>query len=290
MASTPIVFQKLSQATTLYQPLTEVAASPEDGPTTVLILGFMGGTTQNLARYSREYNMLYPAARIIVVTSTLTDTPGFKILRSAEDLKQRAEIPAKVLLASTKNEGDRLLVHAFSNGGGMTLAAICKAYRRLTGTVLPARIVVFDSLPGGDKFTKEFSRWVRAISVGLPASPFLQWPARVLIVIIVIVLMGLPSLFGLENAATQARRELNDENLINLNAKRLYIYSEADALIGANEVREYAAESAAKNWDVETVNFGSSGHVRHAIVDKGESKCFSNVTMPARRKTSTACF
>lgn len=233
--------------------------------------------------------MLYPAARIIVVTSTLTDTPGFKILRSAEDIKQRAEIPARALLASTKNEGDKLLVHAFSNGGGMTLAAVCKAYRRLTGTVLPARIVIFDSLPGGDRFTSEFSRWVSAIAVGLPANPLVQWPARVLIGILVIILLGLPSLLGLENAATQTRRELNDENLVNLNAKRLYIYSEADALIGANDVREYARESATKGWDVETVNFGSSGHVRHAIVDKGESKYSSNVAMPARRETSTPC-
>lgn len=218
-------------------------------------------------RYSQKYNTLYPGARIIVVTSTLTDTPGFKMLRSSEDLKQRAEIPVIALLASTRNEADRLLVHAFSNGGGMTLAAVSKAYRRLTGTVLPARIVVFDSLPGGDQFGSEFGRWVKAISVGLPKNPLVQWPATVLIVLVVIILLGMPSLFGLENAATQARRELNDENLISLKAKRLFLYSEADALIGAKDVREYASESASKGWDVETVNFGNSGHVRHAIVD-----------------------
>jgi hypothetical protein len=80
-------------------------------------------------------------------------------------------------------------------------------------------------------------------------------------------LLGLPSLLGHKNAAARARADLNEEKLICPESKRLYLYSEADALIGANEVREHVAECVSKGWYVETVNFQVSGHVRHAIVD-----------------------
>jgi hypothetical protein len=75
----------------------------------------------------------------------------------------------------------------------------------------------------------------------------------------------LPSLAGRKNAAAKARGDLNDEKLIGLKLKRLYLYSEADALIGANEVREHVAECALKGWYVKIVNFQISGHTRHAI-------------------------
>jgi hypothetical protein len=264
--ATAIAFQKLSRTTTIYEPPLD-AVSPADAPSTILVVGWMGGTIKNLSRYTTKYNALYPAARLIVVTSTLTDTPGFKALLSPAELKQRGDTPARALLADTKSTNGRLLIHVFSNGGGMNLANISKTYERMAGRPLPARAVIFDSLPGGDKFTNEFSRWVNAIAIGLPSNPLVRWPGQVLIALMVIVLLGLPSLFGVENAATKARRDLNDKKLINSKAKRLYIYSEADALIGAREVREYAAESAAKGWDVEKIDFGTSGHVRHAIVD-----------------------
>ena len=268
--ATAITFQKLSQTTTIYEPPTKSQLNGESGndnPTTILICGWMGGTARNLSRYTTKYNSLYPFARLIVVTSTLTDTPGFRALLSPEELKQRSEIPARAVLSSNKLEDKRLLVHVFSNGGGMNLTGVSKAYERLAGCPIPARTVIFDSLPGGDKFTNEYSRWINAIAIGLPSNPLVRWPARVLIALMVILLLGLPALFGIENAATKTRRDLNDAKLINLKAKRLYIYSEADALIGGDEVREHAAESAAKGWNVKTLNFENSGHVRHAIVD-----------------------
>lgn len=149
----------------------------------------------------------------------------------------------------------------------MNLAAVSKTYRQLTGAALPARLILFDSLPGGDKFMNEFSRWVDALAVGLPSNIFIRWPALVLLGLVVVVQLGLPSLVGIENAATKARGDLNDEKLICPKSKRLYLYSEADALIGANEVREHADECASKGWYVKTVNFQVSGHIRHAIVD-----------------------
>ncbi|RVX73839.1 hypothetical protein B0A52_02729 [Exophiala mesophila] len=267
MPTEPIVFQRLSDTTTIYEPPPDAATPTNEGPTTILICGWMGGTARNLSRYTTKYNTLYPAARIVLISSTPTDTPGFRILLSSKHRKQRADAPAKALILDAQAEGSRLLVHAFSNGGGMSLGAISKAYQQLSGTALPARLVVFDSVPGGDKFTKEFGRWVGAFAVGLPSNILIRWPALVLLGLVVAVQLGLPSLFGTANAATKARADLNDEKLINPQSKRLYLYSDADALIGANEVREHAAESASKGWSVETINFKTSGHIRHAIED-----------------------
>lgn len=271
MTSTAVIFERLSPTTIIYKPPIDAAVTVKDAPSTILICGFLGATTSNMSRYSEKYNTLYPTARIIVVTSTLNDALGFRALQSSEELNQRAEIPARALLASTGNGDNMLLVHAFSNGGGITLASVSRAYHRIAGTALPARMVVLDSLPGGDHLRNELGRWVNAIGVRLPSNPFVKWPAKFLIVLVIIILIGLPSLFGYENAITRARNDLIDEDFINSQAKRLYIYSEADALVGANDVREHAAASAARGWNVETVNFGDSGHVRHAIVYKGKS-------------------
>lgn len=263
--ATAIVFQRLSQTTTIYEP-PQSSISPNNAPTTILIVGWMGSTNRNLSRYATKYNALYPAARLVVVTSALSDTAGFRALLSRTELIQRAEVPVRALLADTKSGNGRLLIHVFSNGGGFNLANMSKTYERIAGVPLPARAVIFDSLPGGDKFTNEFGRWVNAIAFALPSNPVIRWPGRVLVALMVIALFGIPSVFGIENGATKARRELNDEKFLNAKAKRLYLYSEADALIGAKEVREYAVESAAKGWDVKTIDFRTSGHVRHAIV------------------------
>lgn len=267
MATKAINFQRLSNTTAIYEPPPDAAASTHEFPTTVLICGWMGGKARSLSRYTTKYNSLYPAARIVIVSSALTDAPGFRALLSSSKLEQRADAPAKALLPSSHAEEGRLLIHAFSNGGGMNLAAVSKAYLQLTGAALPARLIVFDSLPGGDKFTNEFTRRVEALAVGLPSNIFIRWPALVLLALVVFVQLGLPSLLGRDNAATKARGDLNDEKLIYPQSKRLYLYSEADALIVANEVREHAAECASEGWYVETVNFQVSGHLRHAIVD-----------------------
>jgi hypothetical protein len=262
-----IIFQRLSDTTTIYEPPSGATTSIHEGPTTILICGWMGGRARSLSRYTTEYNKLYPFARIILVSSAYTDSPDFRALLSRGNRKQRADAPAKALLPGAGAKEAKLLIHAFSNGGGINLAAISKAYRQLTDAALPARLVVFDSLPGGDELTEEFSRWLDALAVGLPSNILLRWPALGLLALVIIVQLGLPPLLGRKNVATRAREDLNDDKLISPHSRRLYLYSEADKLIGANEVREHAAECASKGWQVETVNFQTSGHVRHAIVN-----------------------
>jgi hypothetical protein len=132
---------------------------------------------------------------------------------------------------------------------------------------LPARLTVFDSLLGGDRFMNEFSRWVSALAVGLPSNIFRRWPALLLLALAVTVQLGSPSLAGRKNAAAKARGDLNDEELIGPKSKRPYLYPQAEVLIRANEVREYAAECVLKGWYVEIVKFQISGYVRHAIAD-----------------------
>jgi hypothetical protein len=130
MTTKPIVFQRLSDTTTIYEPPPNAAAPTDGGPTTILVCGWMGGKARSLSRYTTKYNTLYPAARIVLISSQPEDTPGFRILLSSKERKQRADAPAKALLLNDQAQGSRLLIHAFSNGGSMSLGAVRKAFLR----------------------------------------------------------------------------------------------------------------------------------------------------------------
>jgi hypothetical protein len=128
MATEGIVFQKLSSTTSIYEPLLDAAASTNEGPTTILIFGWMGGKTRSLSRYTTKYNTLYPAARILLVTSAVSETPGLRALHSSRESKQRTEAPAKTLLLNARAEEEKLLIYTFLKGCSMNLASVSKAY------------------------------------------------------------------------------------------------------------------------------------------------------------------
>jgi hypothetical protein len=269
MASRGLPFQKLSDSTTVYQPPQDVidASDKDDAPRRILILGWLGATARNMTRHAQKYNDLYPGARIVVVTSNLTtDIPGFQMFKRTEYLEWQAEIPAKTLIGDLGSRGPvRLLVHAFSNGGAMALANIAKGYRCQMNFELPARCIIFDSCPGGDTWRGEHKRWETAIAIGGSTNPLIRWPMKIINWIFVLIILWLPLFLGNENAMTQTRRELLDDSLIQEEAKRLFLYSEADALVGAQDVRDFAAESAALGYEVELDNFGETRHIMHAM-------------------------
>jgi len=78
------------------------------------------------------------------------------------------------------------------------------------------------------------------------------------------------NVLGLSNLVEIARRDLNDGKLANLGARRLYIYSEADKLIGWKDVESHAEEAKRKGVQVEMVKVDGSAHVQH-MGKQGES-------------------
>jgi len=261
-------FKRLSESTSLYEPnAKEVNASRGSiqAPNTILLFGWMGGSPRNIAKYTAGYQLLYPSARIVLVTSSLPD-----LLRTPAMMRQRAQASFPAIRSSENlqcQNGTGLLVHAFSNGGVMNLVAVSKYYRETQGSPLPARALVLDSAAGGDRFVREWKRWIKTLSVGLPRSRYVRWPAQLLIVVALGVLLGLRSLLGIENPAASARRGSNNDDLISSRGRRCYLYSEDDELIGWRDVEEHAASAVGKGWEVETNKFKGSSHVEHARVN-----------------------
>ena len=146
------------------------------------------------------------------------------------------------------------------------MLAAFKAFCELLGphSLLPHKLLVLDSTPGGHRFSQELVRWSKGLSAGI--GPYLPWPQQVTLALaigFITVTLGIPTLFGIENIGTRSRRLLNDPNLTFPGAHRLYIYSEKDEIIGWRELEEHAAEAVAKGWRVRLQRFHDTAHVGH---------------------------
>ncbi|ORY11434.1 hypothetical protein BCR34DRAFT_565343 [Clohesyomyces aquaticus] len=158
MATEAIVVQRLSSTTAIYEPPLDAAAStnevPHDRPH-LWVDGRQGPKPEQIhfeIQYSlsccSHYTSLQRSQRYswLQGTTFVQRTLATSICSSKGTSSKRPCRRKKVL------------IYAFSNGGSMNLAAVSKAYRHLTVAALPARLVVFDSLPGDDNLMNEFSR------------------------------------------------------------------------------------------------------------------------------------
>lgn len=71
-------------------------------------------------------------------------------------------------------------------------------------------------------------------------------------------------LLGQERVLSWARRAINDHGYEAKGARRLYMYSKEDAVVGWEEVERHAAEARAGGWAAKTELFGGSPHGGHA--------------------------
>lgn len=178
----------------------------------------------------------------------------------------------------------RLLVHVFSNSGALNLEAACSVWNELqsaksttTGQSpqpLPIRAFILDSTPGGSSFRREVFRWTTGIATGIaPRLSFLprllaQFVAYIMGGMLVLMLMGMPRLFGQELMAARCRRAFNTAEDIPVTSSRLYIYSDSDTLIGSQDVESHAKEAEELGYgNVELEMFRGIGHVQHMRSD-----------------------
>jgi hypothetical protein len=242
-------------------------------PKTIMIFGWADANPRNLTKYTAEYSQMYPSSRIILVTSS-----SFSALTSSSKERQKSCLPAARLLfwqsdRSEDNEtrnvsqtSQRILVHAFSNGGMVNLIATCEAYQTLTGTnsPFPHNLLILDSTPGGHLLSTELPRLSRVIARGLKSSlPLPEFLIVALSILFVVCVVGIPTMFGFQNSASLGRRGLNDPALLSLDADRVYFYSKADDLIGWQDVEEHAAEAEKCGWRVHLKDFYDSPHCQH---------------------------
>ncbi|KFY47169.1 hypothetical protein V494_00122 [Pseudogymnoascus sp. VKM F-4513 (FW-928)] len=225
-----------------------VGATPE----TILFLSWGDANARHIEKYTDMYAKLYPGAKIILVRGGVADF----LYRSERTQRNLVDSVVKMLSGSAD---DTLLVHVMSNAGSKQWSTINKLYFQSTGRALSNAVTIIDSAPG---CWRSKQTWT-ALSRSLPRA---YLPRLVLGFIFGIILgvmhLGTYLLPG-PNLLEVVRDQMNDPAGTVKGARRCYIYSEEDDIIGKEDVEEHARDAQRKGWEVELVKFQGSTHVGH---------------------------
>ncbi|EPE25265.1 hypothetical protein GLAREA_01177 [Glarea lozoyensis ATCC 20868] len=248
-------FANLNSIISLYTPPTTSPASSTD-PTTIIFCSWMAAHPKSryVNLFFNHYHELYPAARIIHIASlasffthtlTSTRTALFKPIAATVD--------------SDISPEKRILVHVVSNGGVLSFVDACQAYKTETGNILPLKAIVLDSAPG--KFVRDDAYY--AMSQGFPKG-LLYYPVAAVVYAIFVGWEISSAAFGTTTIVEKSGEKLNDWDLVDEKAKRLYIYSKEDKIVGWKAVEEHAGLAKEKG-EVVVVRFDGSAHVQHML-------------------------
>lgn len=232
-----------------------------DHPDLILITSWTGALPRHIAKYTRSYNALYPDAPIMLITTHITDL----VLHSTKH-KAAALAPAVEYLRqrNSTSGSNRILMHAFSDGGSNKAVCLAEAYLASTGRRLPVAASVLDSTPG----TARYSSNLVAFRRSLPSNAALRAVGLLIGALLLAVHWVLFCIFvGQEqNVLSKTRRRLNDETLWDLAAmSRTYVFSQADDLISWRDIEDHAADAAETLGTTSMlVRFKESGHCCHA--------------------------
>ena len=267
--------QKLSPRVYLSRPSPDTLTPGlrTNDPALIIIFGWMNATDGPLAKYVRQYQVLFPTSSILLVTCTFAGmTLPWQGLREA----RIAAVAARAILeqdeeqAPPHNDADqnprpRLLVHVFSNAGSTMLYHLYTAYATTSpseepkSAVLPLHASVFDSTPA--PFT--YQTLLQGILDGAPSAatrlaitPF----AYLYVAIIWVVVTGLRVPDHIGDLGPRAH---NNPALVR-ETNRVYIYGPADRITPAAGVERHAEVAEAQGFRVQREIFEGTGHVAHA--------------------------
>ncbi|OAA49265.1 hypothetical protein NOR_01188 [Metarhizium rileyi] len=231
-------------------------------PTIVLLYGWGDGLPKHVVKYADGFRVLFPHATQVVVLSPISRA-------MFSDLQKRSEYMVPVLKALTNIsatlESERVLAHTMSNTGAVNYAATLNSYQEAFGKPLPHRLLILDSTPGStDLSWSNISRWSRAMALGTAA--WFPWPFA-MTQFIWAGFLCLTSVYswtiGRESAGAWSVKAMNNEKYESADARRLYLYSREDDLIGWEDIESHVAESRALGRRADTEMFSGSGHVGH---------------------------
>jgi hypothetical protein len=278
-AAGPLGFmQQLSPFVYLWQPSSPENATPTpktDDPALVLLFGWMNAGGGPLAKYVRQYQVLFPTSAILLVTCSFV---GMMIPRLGLQRASIAATTARAILEDDKakskareafqgggDECPRLLIHAFSNAGSTMLWQTYKAFEitgssdELASTVIPLHVSIFDSMPV--PFSCRVMSRGMIDSVPTAAGRILAAPVTYIFVLLVWVWLNIlrqPDHIGHLSLLAHNDPERARE------AVRVYIYSPVDRVIPPKAVENHADEALSKGFRVHRELFLDTDHVAHA--------------------------
>lgn len=266
MSSKPIVpfalehFVRLNQSVWYHEPaLSSITTSPlgSASPDLIIIAGWMDASPRNLAKYTAGYEKLYPPARILAITTTTFDAAFLTHFSNLYRVKAVTDI------ISALPPGAKLLVHCFSVGGAWTTCLVAKTYREQMGRPLPVTAMVLDSTPGRARY----GTTIRSFSVALPKNIILNMIGGLVIRFMYGVYIFSYWVSGKLDLISQVREDLNNKELFDAEAPRIYIYSEADVMVQWEFVEEHMEEAKSLGYTIEGDKFIESPHCGHLLVD-----------------------
>ncbi|OAA36315.1 PaxU [Beauveria brongniartii RCEF 3172] len=264
-------FDSLSEQVFVRDGSTEVAANADaqTGPDVVVIYGWGDCLPQHVAKYADGYRAMFPRAKQVMVLS-----PIAKAMFTSREQRRGHMTPVVNHLFGSLDAGrgagaaqsnDTILIHAMSNTGAINAAATLDVYFERFQSAMPHSLFVMDSTPGDTDFTWEnLKRWSRAMALG--TAKWFPWPfvATQSIWALFLLLNTLHLwLRRRQHAGAWSRGATKQETFATKRARRLFMYSKDDDLIGWKDIVTYAHDSERLGYAVDTEEFHGSGHVGH---------------------------
>ncbi|KAJ3899200.1 hypothetical protein F5879DRAFT_977714 [Lentinula edodes] len=246
-------------------------------PNIILVFGWMGAKLPHIFKYTKVYEDMYPNATQIIVQSE----PHF--FWSSKRTRMNNLVPvAEVLEAHgcTRQESPRdgnsprILVHSFSNGGGLQMYTLGNLLRARSGSSSSSRrpsphvsAVVIDSCPGNASFRGA----IQAFTAALPKNSLLRIP----VIIFITLLYGFGiirhRIFGdkpiFERLKEGLLRKGSEGGILpwmTEKTPRMYICSKKDELIPVEQVEEHVKEARYRGLNAKIVVYEDTPHVAHA--------------------------
>ncbi|KAH8800333.1 hypothetical protein F5884DRAFT_891222 [Xylogone sp. PMI_703] len=275
-----------------FLPTSADASSTSVIPTAIILFGWASAPAQSLTRFAKGHVALFPKSRVFIVPCTAT-TLFFQTDQQAKQAMMPLvwELSGQILdVEHSQKENSsltrggvakpaRVILHAMSNGGLVSLRALCHAWLETFLQPLPHTLFILDSCPGSGSWKSELIRWGYAAGTPLIQGnhtankiPGLRLLLGVAGMAWVTAATGIPEVItGHDNLIQLCRDSANDPRLLDTRAARVYIYGPADDAIRWQDI-ESSMEDAQKsqNWEggVFGIKLEGSNHVVHERVHR----------------------
>ncbi|KAK4194966.1 putative DNA repair protein [Triangularia verruculosa] len=250
-------------------------------PSLIILCTWLGGaTTPRVAKYVEGYRKAFPDATLVLVRTVFADISARSFaavrsrLRPARDAIIKALQPPPTTTRTTESGTTnpvipQALLHMFSHGGCNTAIQLALSISEVAGTLLcdHLRQIVFDCCPGDTSFAKAFN----AATLSLPATS--SAPIRALgtaAVFAAVATITALQKAGFMSSVNDMRRELNKPTLFGTAARRLYLFSRADRMVGPADVQSHAQLAREAGCEVGLVLFREAPHC--ALVTEDATK------------------
>src|SRR5271156_4368583 len=248
-SSSTAALTRLSSTVYLLQGTT----SPKpDAPSAILLFAWMGAPVRHMSKFVDYYTQtVFPGSPIILVLCTT------KFFLTSQREQRKSLGPAITAYLSLHANPDRVLVHTFSNGGIASLRTFTQVLP--AGEVFNPKVLIVDSAPG----VTEMKSGLAAMTADI-RSPFWKFIASIFFRFFFWYYKFKAWVLRQDYVLEGLRKWLLDEEKgIGKETKRLYIYSNNDALTSKEAVETHLADVKTKGLDSRSVNFGETKHVGH---------------------------